>query len=103
MKKPEARSLREIIEDAYRGEISVYLVRHGATTMNRGGAGKDLIRGWNDVPLSKLGLEQAHRVADDLADCEFKTIHCSDLQRTEKTADIIHDMTGGKVEPMEEL
>ena len=61
MKKPEDRSLREIIEESYHGEPSVYLVRHGATTMNRGGAGKDLIRGWANVPLSKLGIEEADR------------------------------------------
>ena len=95
--------MREIIEDAVKGEPSVYLVRHGATTMNRGGAGKDLIRGWADVPLSKLGIEQAHRLADDLEDCDFKVIHASDLQRTEHTADIIRDKTGGEVESREGL
>jgi broad specificity phosphatase PhoE len=103
MKNPEARSLRDIIEEAVKGESSVYLVRHGATTMNRGGAGKDLIRGWADVPLSRLGLEQAHRVADDLADCDFKIIRTSDLIRAEKTADIISEETGGEVESLEEL
>jgi len=103
MKKPEDRSLREIIESAVRGEPSVYLVRHGSTVMNRGGAGKDLIRGWKDVSLSKDGVEQADRLADDLADCNFKTIYTSDLQRAEKTADAIQRKTGGKVEPLEEL
>jgi broad specificity phosphatase PhoE len=103
MKPPEARSLREIIEQAVKGEPSVYLVRHGATTMNRGGAGKDLIRGWADVPLSKMGLEQAHRVANDLEDCDFKIIRTSDLIRAEKTADIIAEETGGEVESLEEL
>jgi broad specificity phosphatase PhoE len=81
----------------------VYLVRHGSTTMNRGGAGKDLIRGWSDVPLSREGIEQAHRVADYLADCDFKVIHTSDLRRTERTADIIQERTGGEVESLEEL
>lgn len=95
--------MREIIEDAVKGEPSVYLVRHGATTMNRGGAGKDLIRGWADVPLSRLGIDQAERVADDLEDCDFKVIHCSDLKRTERTADIIKAKTGGEVESLEEL
>jgi alpha-ribazole phosphatase len=103
MKKPEARSLRDIIEDAVHGEPSVFLVRHGSTTMNRGGAGKDLIRGWADVPLSKLGIEQAHRIAVDLEDCTFKIIRTSDLIRAEKTADIIADVTGGEVESLEAL
>jgi broad specificity phosphatase PhoE len=103
MKKPEARSLREIIEEAVQGEPSIYLVRHGSTTMNRGGAGKDLIRGWADVPLSKEGIEQAHRIAVDLEDCAFKLIRTSDLIRAEKTADIIADATGAEVESLPEL
>src|SRR5580704_11796717 len=103
MKPPEARSLREIIEEAVHGEPSVYLVRHGSTTMNRGGAGKDLIRGWADVPLSKEGVEQAHRLAEDLEDCKFKIIRTSDLIRAEKTADIVAEVTGGEVESLEEL
>jgi broad specificity phosphatase PhoE len=103
MKQPEARSLRQIIEDAVKGESSVYLVRHGSTVMNRGGAGKDLIRGWADVPLSKEGVEQAHRLAEDLEDCKFKIIRTSDLIRAEKTADIVAEVTGGEVESLEEL
>lgn len=103
MKPPERRSLREVIEDAVHGEPSVYLVRHGSTAMNRGGAGKDLIRGWADVPLSKEGVEQADRVAEDLEDCDFKVIHTSDLQRAEKTAQAIARETGGEVETMEGL
>lgn len=95
--------MREIIEDAIKGEPSVYLVRHGATTMNRGGAGKDLIRGWADVPLSKLGIEQAERVAGDLSDCDFKVIHCSDLTRTQRTAEEIQDRTGGRLQPTADL
>ena len=85
------------------GETSIYLVRHGTTEMNRGGAGKDLIRGWKDVTLSKEGIADAHQLATDLADCDFGTIYCSSLKRAEKTADIIADVTGGKVEPLEEL
>lgn len=103
MKQPEARSLREIIEDAVKGEPSVYLVRHGSTTMNRGGAGKDLIRGWADVDLSKEGMEQAERIGEDLEDCDFKVIHTSDLQRAEKTAQAIQERTGGEVEPTDQL
>ena len=91
--------MREIIEEAYQGEASVYLVRHGSTTMNRGGAGKDLIRGWKDVPLSKDGIEQAGRLAEDLADCDFKVIHTSDLLRAAHTADILSEATGGEVKP----
>ena len=103
MNPPERRSLRQIIEDAVKGEPSVYLVRHGSTTMNRGGAGKDLIRGWADVELSEEGEEQAARLAEDLADCDFKVIHTSDLQRAEATAQAIQRQTGGNVEAMEEL
>jgi broad specificity phosphatase PhoE len=100
---PNHRSLREIIEDAMRGEPSVYLVRHGSTTMNRGGAGKDLIRGWADVPLSREGVQQAKRLAHDLEDCEFRILHASDLIRAERTADYIAEKTGGEVESLEEL
>lgn len=95
--------MREIIEDAVKGEPSVYLVRHGSTVMNRGGAGKDLIRGWADVPLSEEGREQAERVANDLANCDFNVIHCSDLSRTEATAKAIQDRTGGRIAALADL
>jgi broad specificity phosphatase PhoE len=62
MKSPERRSLREIIEDAVKGEPSVYLVRHGSTVMNRGGAGKDLIRGWADVAFSPGGYLELKKI-----------------------------------------
>lgn len=47
-----------------------------------------LSSGWNDVELSKLGIQQAKDLGKRRMDEKFDAIFCSDLQRSYKTAEI---------------
>lgn len=58
------------------------LVRHGQSTWND----ERRIQGQLDPPLSKLGHEQARRLAARLAGATLAGFYCSDLQRARATA-----------------
>jgi alpha-ribazole phosphatase len=45
--------------------------------------------GHSDLPLSKEGIGQAHRLADRLRQITFTAAYSSDLQRSRRTAEII--------------
>lgn len=60
----------------------IVLIRHGETAWNRA----TRIQGHTDVPLSPLGLAQAERVAEALAEEPFAAIYSSDLSRARQTA-----------------
>lgn len=62
-----------------------YIVRHGATDWNEEG----IIQGQLDIPLAKIGEEQARIVAQELKDVHFDAVFSSDLMRTKRTAEII--------------
>lgn len=61
------------------------LVRHGETAWNRA----TRIQGHTDIPLSPLGLAQAERLAQALADEPLAAICASDLSRARQTADAL--------------
>jgi broad specificity phosphatase PhoE len=63
----------------------VYIVRHGETDYNLSGRWQ----GHLDIPLNKLGREQAHRVAEALAPRGLQAVYSSDLSRALETAQII--------------
>ena len=64
----------------------ITIVRHGSTSLNE----SDALRGWLNVPLSPLGVEQATKVSNYLAtsdkDNKFQAIYTSDLSRAVDTA-----------------
>jgi 2,3-bisphosphoglycerate-dependent phosphoglycerate mutase len=66
------------------------LVRHGQSEYNL----KNLFTGWIDVPLTPLGEEEAAKSAEFLKSKNFvpQLAYTSDLQRAQKTLDIILDI-----------
>jgi probable phosphoglycerate mutase len=61
----------------------VILIRHGETDWNVQGR----FQGQIDVPLNALGLAQAARMAERLAQETVDVFYCSDLLRTRQTAE----------------
>jgi probable phosphoglycerate mutase len=68
---------------------TVYVFRHGSTAENRGGPGKDLLRGHTDIPMSAKGVREVAKTADVVAHVVIPILYCSDLRRAVKTAEII--------------
>ena len=64
--------------------MKVYIVRHGETENNK----KGVWTGWNDIPLTQKGEEDAARLGKLLKDIPFDAVFASDLQRACKTAEI---------------
>lgn len=60
----------------------IVLIRHGETLWNRAGR----IQGHTDIALSPLGLAQAERLAEALADEPLAALYASDLSRAHQTA-----------------
>lgn len=65
----------------------IYLVRHGQTDWNV----KGIIQGQTDVPLNKLGEEQAIQCGSYFKKDDFNIIISSPLRRAKKTAQLIND------------
>lgn len=63
----------------------LYLMRHGQTDWNIEGR----VQGWNDTPINKKGIEQAHLAGEKLANEEIETVYSSDLRRAKKTSEIV--------------
>lgn len=61
--------------------MKLYVVRHGQTEYNHQGR----VQGWSDIPLNQTGHQQAHTAATHF-DTVIDTIFCSDLIRTQETA-----------------
>jgi 2,3-bisphosphoglycerate-dependent phosphoglycerate mutase len=67
------------------------LVRHGRTDGNR----RRILQGWSDFPLDALGLLQARRIAERLAqESRADLLLSSPLSRALTTAQIIGDRVG---------
>jgi len=57
---------------------------HGTTTDNE----KDLSSGWNDVPLSELGIRQLKELTEKTKDQHFDLVFTSDLSRAINAAKV---------------
>lgn len=78
---------------------NIYLVRHGKTKLNgsKGTDSADRIRGWEDVPLDKQGLQEAKEVGEWFRGKEIDRIYSSDLCRAYDTAKEISKNTDAKI------
>jgi alpha-ribazole phosphatase len=65
---------------------TIYLLRHGAIQSLPGGR---RYIGWQDLPLNRIGLEQAAAWAEYFEVQGLDEICCSDLTRCRETADIV--------------
>lgn len=63
----------------------IYLVRHGQSVWNA----EERHQGWQDVPLSELGLMQAERIGQRLKDQQFDYYFTSPIYRCYQTAEAI--------------
>lgn len=77
---------------------TVYLVRHGCTSLNAESKGAEKERGWSDVALDAAGRKEAVRSAAKLSKLGIRAIMSSDLKRAVQTAVIISDYLGLKPE-----
>lgn len=68
----------------------IVLIRHGETAWNR----ETRIQGHTDIPLSSLGLAQAARLAEALADEDLEAVYASDLSRARQTAEALAGSRG---------
>jgi 2,3-bisphosphoglycerate-dependent phosphoglycerate mutase len=69
---------------------TLVLVRHGQSQWNL----ENKFTGWVDVPLTAQGEKEAHRAGQLLKGMKFDIAFTSDLQRAQKTLDIILQETG---------
>jgi broad specificity phosphatase PhoE len=69
------------------------LIRHGQTAWNA----ESRWQGQVDVPLNSNGLEQARRLADELAGEGIQVIYTSDMQRALQTVKPLASLTGALV------
>ena len=64
---------------------TLYITRHGETLWNTEGR----MQGWNDSPLTELGIKQAEWLRDRIKDLKIDVIYSSPTGRAYNTAEII--------------
>lgn len=64
--------------------ILTYFV-HSTTADNQNG----ISSGWNDLPLSEIGIQQSHKLREALEGRSFDVIISSDLLRARQTVEIV--------------
>jgi broad specificity phosphatase PhoE len=78
---------------------TILLARHGESDWNRA----KRWQGHADRPLTDLGREQAHELAERLAETELDAVYSSDLQRARETGEIVAKSQGLDVLVLPEL
>ena len=69
----------------------VVVLRHGSTARNRGGVGRDQVRGHADVPMTEAGENEVRRTAELIVERmpQVSVIHTSDMGRAVRSAEIL--------------
>lgn len=75
------------------------LTRHGETDHNKNG----IIQGQLDTDLNDAGIEQARKLSERLRDEDISAVYSSNLNRAQKTAEIIAGPHNIEVETVSEL
>lgn len=72
--------------------LRIYLARHGQNGDNANG----ILNGHRDLPLTEIGIKQAHELAENIraAGLKFQKIYSSPLVRAKRTAEIIAEELG---------
>lgn len=78
------------------GGNGLLLARHGQTNDN---LEPIRVQGFTDTPLNDLGRDQAHQLAQRVADMEIASLWTSDLSRAAETAEIVGERIGLRPEP----
>lgn len=83
--------------------VTIYLLRHGEIRQEPGGR---RYIGQTDLPLSLSGIRQAERWQVFFDTIDLAAVYCSDLQRSEQTAQVIvrgHDMEVAPLAALREI
>ena len=74
---------------------TLILLRHGQSVWNAA----NIFTGWTDVDLSEVGVAEAAKAGDELAETAIDVIHTSGLIRAQRTAEIVmeHNSASGEV------
>jgi probable phosphoglycerate mutase len=72
--------------------LKIYISRHGQNEDNANG----ILNGHRDLPLTDIGIRQAHELADGIKQegFSFDTVYTSPLVRAKKTAEIVCETLG---------
>ncbi|MCR5402435.1 MAG: histidine phosphatase family protein [Butyrivibrio sp.] len=73
--------------------MKIYVTRHGQTDYNK----TRKMQGRTDVPLNKVGIEQAKRRRESIGDIKFDAVYSSPLSRAVQTAQIIGNVARDKI------
>lgn len=77
--------------------VNVLFMRHGPTKFNNvTDMSKDRVRSWNNVPLTKEGIEDAEKAGEKLKDESIGYVVSSDLGRAIQTSKIVGKAIGVK-------
>jgi broad specificity phosphatase PhoE len=64
--------------------VKITYFAHGTTIDNENG----ISSGWNDAPLSELGINQSQTLREQIKDRKFDVVFCADSSRASETARI---------------
>lgn len=70
--------------------MKIYVTRHGQTDFNK----QDRILGTTDMDINETGLQQAHALAEKVAELNVDIMIVSPMKRTMTTAGIVSEKTG---------